>query len=394
MRLNDARAIDQRTRVSPMSATPTTSASTTAMAGARASGAADAPARAPTGADVDAGATAWAEATANATANATTDPTIDATADATTDAMANVTTDAATRVTANPPIHETANVPASTAAAATTEAVAGARAGAALDAAHPGATQTMSQTMSQTMTQTMSQTMAQTMAQTMTQTMTQAGTEAASPAGTDAAASGTCITRATRARRPIHPLWVRASHWLNALAAVTMALSGWRIYNASPIYAGFVFPRGATLGGWLGGALQWHFAAMWLLFFNGVFYLTMGVATGRFTRKLLPLSASGVARDLRDALRGRLSHDDLSVYNALQRAAYVAAIADLALLVLSGLVIWKSVQFPLLREWLGGYDRARVVHFWAMAFLVAFFVVHVAMAALVPRSLLAMLRGH
>ncbi|OMU52628.1 b-type cytochrome [Burkholderia pseudomallei] len=382
MRLNDARAIDQRTRVSPMSATPTTSASTTAMAGARASGAADAPARAPTGADVDAGATAWADATANATANATTDPTIDATADATTDAMANVTTDAATRVTANPPIHETANVPASTAAAATTEAVAGARAGAALDAAHPGATQTMSQTM------------AQTMAQTMTQTMTQAGTEAASPAGTDAAASGTCITRATRARRPIHPLWVRGSHWLNALAAVTMALSGWRIYNASPIYAGFVFPRGATLGGWLGGALQWHFAAMWLLFFNGVFYLTMGVATGRFTRKLLPLSASGVARDLRDALRGRLSHDDLSVYNALQRAAYVAAIADLALLVLSGLVIWKSVQFPLLREWLGGYDRARVVHFWAMAFLVAFFVVHVAMAALVPRSLLAMLRGH
>ncbi|MFA8312887.1 b-type cytochrome [Burkholderia pseudomallei] len=382
MRLNDARAIDQRTRVSPMSATPTTSASTTAMAGARASGAADAPARAPTGADVDAGATAWAEATANATANATTDPTTDPTIDATTDAMANVTTDAATRVTANPPIHETANVPASTAAAATTEAVAGARAGAALDAAHPGATQTMSQTM------------AQTMAQTMTQTMTQAGTEAASPAGTDAAASGTCITRATRARRPIHPLWVRASHWLNALAAVTMALSGWRIYNASPIYAGFVFPRGATLGGWLGGALQWHFAAMWLLFFNGVFYLTMGVATGRFTRKLLPLSASGVARDLRDALRGRLSHDDLSVYNALQRAAYVAAIADLALLVLSGLVIWKSVQFPLLREWLGGYDRARVVHFWAMAFLVAFFVVHVAMAALVPRSLLAMLRGH
>lgn len=357
-----------------MSATPTTSASTTAMAGARASGAADAPARAPTGADVDAGATAWADATANATANATTDPTTDPTIDATTDAMANVTTDAATRVTANPPIHETANVPASTAAAATTEAVAGARAGAALDAAHPGAIQTMSQTMAQT--------------------MTQAGTEAASPAGTDAAASGTCITRATRARRPIHPLWVRASHWLNALAAVTMALSGWRIYNASPIYAGFVFPRGATLGGWLGGALQWHFAAMWLLFFNGVFYLTMGVATGRFTRKFLPLSASGVARDLRDALRGRLSHDDLSVYNALQRAAYVAAIADLALLVLSGLVIWKSVQFPLLREWLGGYDRARVVHFWAMAFLVAFFVVHVAMAALVPRSLLAMLRGH
>ncbi|WP_324656995.1 cytochrome b/b6 domain-containing protein [Burkholderia thailandensis] len=218
----------------------------------------------------------------------------------------------------------------------------------------------------------------------MTQATTQATTEAASRTHTRAA------TPAVRPRRPIHPRWVRASHWLNAVAAVTMALSGWRIYDASPIYAGFTFPRGATLG----GALQWHFAAMWLLFLNGAFYLTMCIATGRFARKFLPLTAKGVARDLRDALRGRLSHDDPSVYNAVQRAAYVAAIADLVLLVLSGLVIWKSVQFPLLRVLLGGYDNARVVHFWAMAFLVAFFVVHVAMAALVPRSLFAMLRGH
>ncbi|AIO68122.1 prokaryotic cytochrome b561 family protein [Burkholderia oklahomensis] len=219
------------------------------------------------------------------------------------------------------------------------------------------------------------------------------GTISAAPQAANNATTG-ATTTALRPRRPIHPSWVRVSHWLNAIAAVTMALSGWRIYDASPIYAGFTFPRGITLGGWLGGALQWHFAAMWLLFFNGVFYLTMSVATGRFKRKFLPLSAKGIARDLRDALRGRLSHDDLSVYNAVQRAAYVAAIADLVLLVLSGLVIWKSVQFPLLRELLGGYDNARVVHFWAMAFLVAFFVVHVAMAALVPRSLLAMLRGH
>ncbi|AOK47511.1 hypothetical protein WT60_12160 [Burkholderia sp. MSMB617WGS] len=227
----------------------------------------------------------------------------------------------------------------------------------------------------------------------MPHAMHHAPPRAANPAPTDAQATD-AATSASRPRRPIHPLWVRASHWLNAIAAVTLALSGWRIYDASPIYAGFTFPRGATLGGWLGGALQWHFAAMWLLFFNGVFYLTMSAATGRFKRKFLPLSATGVARDLRDALRGRLSHDDLSVYNAVQRAAYVAAIADLVLLVLSGLVIWKSVQFPLLRELLGGYDNARVVHFWAMAFLVAFFVVHVAMAALVPRSLVAMLHGH
>ncbi|RQR42592.1 cytochrome B [Burkholderia sp. Bp8994] len=193
--------------------------------------------------------------------------------------------------------------------------------------------------------------------------------------------------------RKIHPLWVRVSHWLNALAAILMALSGWRIYDASPIYPPFVFPHGITLGGWLGGALQWHFAAMWLLVGNGLFYLTMSIATGRLARKMLPVTPASVWRDVRAALRGRLAHDDLSVYNAVQRAAYLVAIVDLIVLVLSGLTIWKSVQFPLLRELFGGYDNARVVHFWAMSLLVAFFVVHVAMALLVPRSLLAMLRG-
>ncbi|AOI82022.1 cytochrome b/b6 domain-containing protein [Burkholderia cepacia] len=198
---------------------------------------------------------------------------------------------------------------------------------------------------------------------------------------------------ATPPARPIHPLWVRASHWLNALAAILMVLSGWRIYDASPIYPPFVFPHGITLGGWLGGALQWHFAAMWLLVGNGLFYLAMSIATGRLARKMLPVTPASIWRDVRAALGGRLSHDDLSVYNAVQRAAYLTAIVDLVVLVLSGLTIWKSVQFPLLREWFGGYDNARVVHFWAMSLLVAFVVVHVAMALLVPRSLLAMLRG-
>jgi thiosulfate reductase cytochrome b subunit len=196
-----------------------------------------------------------------------------------------------------------------------------------------------------------------------------------------------------RPARPIHPLWVRVSHWLNALAAILMVLSGWRIYDASPIYPPFVFAHGITLGGWLGGALQWHFAAMWLLVGNGLFYLTMSISTGRVARKMLPVTPRAVWRDLGAALRGRLAHDDPSVYNAVQRAAYLFAIADLSLLVLSGLTIWKSVQFPLLRASFGGYDNARIVHFWAMTLLVAFVVVHVAMALRVPRSLLAMLRG-
>jgi thiosulfate reductase cytochrome b subunit len=193
--------------------------------------------------------------------------------------------------------------------------------------------------------------------------------------------------------RTIQPIWLRISHWLNAVAVVVMILSGWRIYDASPVFKGFMIPVGITMGGWLGGALQWHFAAMWLLFFNGLFYLAMSLATGRLFRKLLPVSPGAILRDLRLALTGHLAHDDLARYNAVQKFAYLFAIVDLIVLVLSGLVIWKSVQFPHLRELMGGYDNARIVHFVAMSLLVAFIVVHVAMVALVPRSLLTMIRG-
>jgi thiosulfate reductase cytochrome b subunit len=132
---------------------------------------------------------------------------------------------------------------------------------------------------------------------------------------------------------------------------------------------------------------------MWLLFFNGLVYLALNFATGRWRAKFLPLSVRAVASDLRAALTGHLSHADLSRYNAVQKLAYLVAIADLVVLVLSGLAIWKSVQFPLLRELMGGYDRARIVHFCAMTLLAAFVLVHLTMVALVPRSLLAMLRG-
>jgi thiosulfate reductase cytochrome b subunit len=198
---------------------------------------------------------------------------------------------------------------------------------------------------------------------------------------------------ATPASGAIHPLWVRVTHWLNALAAIVMMLSGWRIYDASPVFAWFRFPTEITLGGWLGGALQWHFAAMWLLVFNGLIYLAMNLASGRFVRKFFPISPRAVWRDFIAALTGKLSHADLRVYNAVQRLAYLFVVVDLIVLVLSGLAIWKSVQFPLLRELMGGYDNARIVHFFAMSLMAAFIVVHLAMVALVPRSLVAMLRG-
>jgi thiosulfate reductase cytochrome b subunit len=193
--------------------------------------------------------------------------------------------------------------------------------------------------------------------------------------------------------RTIHPAWLRATHWLNAVAVVMLVMSGWRIYNAAPLFD-FRFANEITLGGWLGGALLWHFAAMWLLAANGIVYLLCNAGTGRIVRKFFPLSPRAIAADLGAALRGRLSHADPRRYNAVQRAAYLFVMLDAVLLVVSGLVLWKSVQFPLLRELLGGYETARRVHFFAMAALVAFAMLHLAMVALVPRSLLPMIRGH
>jgi thiosulfate reductase cytochrome b subunit len=191
---------------------------------------------------------------------------------------------------------------------------------------------------------------------------------------------------------PIHPAWLRVTHWLNALAVVVMTLSGWRIYNAAPFFD-FKFAKAITLGGWLGGAVLWHFAAMWLLAANGLIYLLCNIGTGRLLRKFFPLSPRAVVADLFAALRGHLSHADPRQYNAVQRSAYLFVLADALLLVLSGLVLWKSVQFPLLRELLGGYETARRVHFFAMAAMVAFVMVHLVMVALVPRTLIHMVRG-
>lgn len=190
--------------------------------------------------------------------------------------------------------------------------------------------------------------------------------------------------------RPIQPLWVRLTHWLNALAVLVLVTSGWRIYNAAPFFP-FEIPAGLTLGGWLGGALQWHFAAMWVLAVNGLIYLGSNLFSGRLFKKFFPLSPAGIWHDAMAALGGKLSHADPRHYNHVQRFAYLFVMVDIAVLVLSGLVLWKSVQFAPLRDLLGGYEFARRIHFAAMALLVAFVAVHLAMVALVPRTLLSML---
>ncbi len=201
------------------------------------------------------------------------------------------------------------------------------------------------------------------------------------------------MAEAARATTPraIHPLFVRVTHWVNAFAIFVMVLSGWRIYNASPLFR-FEFPPGFTLGGWLAGALAWHFAAMWLLAINGVAYLAYGIVSGHFRRNFLPISLSRALDDIASASRGRLDHAP-GRYNAAQRLLYVGVILAAIVAILSGLAIWKPVQLQGLTAVMGGYEAARLVHFFAMAAIVAFLVVHIGLAVTAKGVLAPMFTG-
>jgi thiosulfate reductase cytochrome b subunit len=208
----------------------------------------------------------------------------------------------------------------------------------------------------------------------------------------EAATHHSTVAAAPTAVPIVHPVWVRVTHWINVIAMVVMIGSGWQIYNASPLFP-FSFPPIITIGGWLAGALLCHFAAMWLLAANGLVYIVLGIATGRFRNKLFPIWPRQVIADVRAALKGRLAHDDLSVYNAVQKLLYLGVIVAGIVIVFSGLAIWKPVQLQELTALFGGYDAARFVHFFAMAAIVSFLALHIIMAFVVPKSLRAMITG-
>src|SRR5262245_56365263 len=199
-------------------------------------------------------------------------------------------------------------------------------------------------------------------------------------------------TEMSRQQDPAHPLYVRITHWINAIAVFIMLTSGWQIYNAAPLFP-FAFPASLTLGGWLAGGLLWHFAGMWLFVANGLVYLVLGTGKAHFRRKFLPIRASEVDRDLRAALTGRLSQHSLDTYNAVQKLCYLGVLVAGVMIVASGLALWKPVQLMELATLFGGYEGARLVHFSAMASIVLFLLLHVLMAILVPRSLCAMILG-
>jgi thiosulfate reductase cytochrome b subunit len=191
--------------------------------------------------------------------------------------------------------------------------------------------------------------------------------------------------------RPAHSLPVRIMHWVNVYALCCMLFSGWEIYNASPDLP-FLFPQWATLGGWLGGALAWHLSAMWLLVINGAAYVLYGIFSGHFKRDLPPPSPKAFLRDMWAAVCLRLPHKT-GHYNAVQRLLYGGVICILVIEVLTGLSIWKPVQFGGLVSLFGGFVLARNIHLAMMILIVGFIVVHLALVAIVPRTLVSMFKS-
>ena len=201
------------------------------------------------------------------------------------------------------------------------------------------------------------------------------------------------MSRQQGLQQRLHPGALRIMHWINAVAMIVMIGSGWGIYDDSVIFHGVYFPHWARVGGWAAESLLWHFAFMWVLAINGLFYLWYGFATGRFRRKLLPISPREVVQTIRETLRLHLAHEDLTTYNAVQKILYIVVIVAGVMQVVTGLAVWKPVQFQWLVGLFGGFQGARLAHFLGMGVIVGFLVVHVALAVLVPRTLVSMVTG-
>jgi thiosulfate reductase cytochrome b subunit len=200
-----------------------------------------------------------------------------------------------------------------------------------------------------------------------------------------------------------HPIVARVTHWLMALSILVLIGSGWRIYNASPLF-GFSFPEWATLGGdvedalalhndpGVASAIAWHFAAMWLLGLSYLGFMLWNLLSGHFRRDFLPVGPVSFWRDFYAALRFKLDHR-LGEYNAVQRVAYWGVLAAVAMMLLSGVAIWKPVQTYPLEVLFGGFQGARIVHFVFMTAIALFIVIHVALVILVPKTFVAMMLG-
>ncbi len=201
------------------------------------------------------------------------------------------------------------------------------------------------------------------------------------------------ITGTKRGTEPAayeHPLVIRICHWLNAVALIVLVMSGLRIFRAFPSFGAKVprhdlldIPKALTLGGWLGGALQWHFTFMWIYVPTGVVYVGYQLFSGRYRQVLfLPKDMRGVWPMIRHYFLFGPKPPAREPYNALQKLAYTSVVGLGVLSVLSGMAIYNPVQFSFLANLMGGFQWARLVHFLVMVAVVGFLAGHLIMVIL------------
>ena len=196
-----------------------------------------------------------------------------------------------------------------------------------------------------------------------------------------------------RAGRRLHPLAIRVMHWINAIVMLVMITSGWGIYDDDVVIRGLHFSGFLRLGDWAAWSLNWHFAGMWFFVLNGLAYLIYGFASGRLRERMLPIRPAELVQTVVDTVHFKIAHEDIAVYNAVQKLLYIVVILAGISQVVTGLAIWKPIQFSGLVSLLGDFQSARIIHFAGMTVIVGFLLVHVLLSLLVPRTLWAMLTG-
>lgn len=187
-----------------------------------------------------------------------------------------------------------------------------------------------------------------------------------------------------------HPRIVRLTHWVNAVSVTVMIMSGLQIFTAFPSFGAKIpqsdllhVPQVFRLGGWLGGALQWHFAFAWPFTLTGVVYVTYLALSGQWRHVLLrPREIAGVWPMARHYFLFKPKPEPREAYNPLQKLAYTSTMLFGALAVGTGLLLAKPVQFGAVVRLLGGFSAIRIYHFAAMAGFLAFIPGHLVMVAL------------
>ena len=199
-----------------------------------------------------------------------------------------------------------------------------------------------------------------------------------------------------------HPFIVRLCHWVNTISLFVMAGSGLQIFRAFPSFGAKIpqkdllhWPESFALGGWLGGALQWHLTFMWIYLATGLLYIGYQVFSGNYRQVLfVPRDTPGVWPVVRHYFLRSSKPPLKEAYNHLQKCAYTVAIGLGVLSVLTGFAVWKPVQLSWLARIMGGFHWARLWHFLIMWALLAFVFGHLIMVILHGwNNFLSMLTG-